>query len=425
MERIIVKGGRKLSGSVKIEGAKNSVLPILAASLLASKGESVISNVPELSDCKTLVDLLSVLNADVKLEKNRVYIDASEELSISAPYDLVSKMRASMLVMGPLLGRYGHCQVAMPGGCAIGSRPIEQHLKGFEKMGVEFNTTDGFIEGKTEGRLKGAKIHLDFPSVGATQNLMMGAALADGVTHIENAAMEPEIVDLQNYINRMGGKVIGAGTGHIKITGVEELTGTKHTVIPDRIEAGTFMVAAAITRSDILIENIVIEHLSAVVSKLEEIGVKFVEEDDNVRVISSEPLKATDIKTLPHPGFPTDMQSQLMALLLTLDGTSIVTETIFENRFMHVTEFNTMNADISLQDNHAVIRGGQELHGARVRATDLRSAAALILAGLVAEGYTIVTELHHLDRGYVGFHKKLKALGADIERVTESELEHV
>ena len=425
MDRIIVKGGRKLSGSVKIEGAKNSVLPILAASLLASKGESVISNVPELSDCKTLVDLLSVLNADVKLEKNRVYIDASEELSISAPYDLVSKMRASMLVMGPLLGRYGHCQVAMPGGCAIGSRPIEQHLKGFEKMGVEFSTTDGFIEGKTEGRLKGAKIHLDFPSVGATQNLMMGAALADGVTHIENAAMEPEIVDLQNYINRMGGKVIGAGTGHIKITGVEELTGTKHTVIPDRIEAGTFMVAAAITRSDILIENIVIEHLSAVVSKLEEIGVKFVEEGDNVRVISSEPLKATDIKTLPHPGFPTDMQSQLMALLLTLDGTSIVTETIFENRFMHVTEFNTMNADISLQDNHAVIRGGQELHGARVRATDLRSAAALILAGLVAEGYTIVTELHHLDRGYVGFHKKLKALGADIERVTESELEHV
>lgn len=425
MERIIVKGGRKLSGSVKIEGAKNSVLPILAASLLASKGESVISNVPELSDCKTLVDLLSVLNADVKLEKNRVYIDASEELSISAPYDLVSKMRASMLVMGPLLGRYGHCQVAMPGGCAIGSRPIEQHLKGFEKMGVEFSTTDGFIEGKTEGRLKGAKIHLDFPSVGATQNLMMGAALADGVTHIENAAMEPEIVDLQNYINRMGGKVIGAGTGHIKITGVEELTGTKHTVIPDRIEAGTFMVAAAITRSDILIENIVIEHLSAVVSKLEEIGVKFVEEGDNVRVISSEPLKATDIKTLPHPGFPTDMQSQLMALLLTLDGTSIVTETIFENRFMHVTEFNTMNADISLQDNHAVIRGGQELHGARVRATDLRSAAALILAGLVAEGYTIVTELYHLDRGYVGFHKKLKALGADIERVTESELEHV
>lgn len=425
MERIIVKGGRKLSGSVKIEGAKNSVLPILAASLLASKGESVISNVPELSDCKTLVDLLSVLNADVKLEKNKVYIDASKELSISAPYDLVSKMRASMLVMGPLLGRYGHCQVAMPGGCAIGSRPIEQHLKGFEKMGVEFSTTDGFIEGKTEGRLKGAKIHLDFPSVGATQNLMMGAALADGVTHIENAAMEPEIVDLQNYINRMGGKVVGAGTGHIKITGVEELTGTKHTVIPDRIEAGTFMVAAAITRSDILIENIVIEHLSAVVSKLEEIGVKFVEEGDNVRVISSEPLKATDIKTLPHPGFPTDMQSQLMALLLTLDGTSIVTETIFENRFMHVTEFNTMNADISLQDNHAIIRGGQELHGARVRATDLRTAAALILAGLVAEGYTIVTELHHLDRGYVGFHKKLKALGADIERVTESELEHV
>ncbi len=425
MDKIIVKGGRKLAGSVKIEGAKNAVLPILAASLLASEGESVITNVPKLSDCKTLVELLSILNADVKTENDKVYVDASSDLSISAPYELVSKMRASMLVMGPLLGRYGKCEVAMPGGCAIGSRPIEQHLKGFEKMGATFTTLDGFIEGRVDGRLKGAKIHLDFPSVGATQNLMMGAALADGVTHIENAAMEPEIVDLQNYINRMGGKVTGAGTGHIKITGVDQLYGTKHQVIPDRIEAGTFMIAAAITRSHILIQNIVIEHLSAVVSKLEEIGVQIIEDGDNVRVNATEPLQPTDIKTLPHPGFPTDMQSQMMALLLTIEGTSIVTETIFENRFMHVREFNTMNADISLQDNHAVIHGGKELHGARVKATDLRAAAALILAGLVAEGETTVTELRHLDRGYVDFHKKLKALGADIERITEAELEHV
>ncbi|CAD2072123.1 UDP-N-acetylglucosamine 1-carboxyvinyltransferase [Phocicoccus pinnipedialis] len=426
MERIIVKGGRKLSGSVKIEGAKNAVLPILAASLLASEGKSVISNVPELSDVSTLADLLSILKADVEVDKNKVKIDASNELSTNAPYELVSKMRASMLVMGPLLGRYGKCEVAMPGGCAIGSRPIEQHLKGFEKMGATFNTTDGFIEGRVDGqRLKGAKILLDFPSVGATQNLMMGAALADGVTVIENAAMEPEIVDLANYINRMGGKISGAGTGRMRVVGVEKLVGTKHNVIPDRIEAGTFMIASAITRSEIEIQNVVIEHLSAVVSKLEEMGVKFVEDGENVRVIPNETLKETDIKTLPHPGFPTDMQSQMMALLLSIDGTSIVTETIFENRFMHVTEFNSMNADISLQDNHAVIRGGRELHGARVKATDLRSAAALILAGLIAEGFTIVTELKHLDRGYVDFHGKLERLGANIERVSdETEIEY-
>ncbi len=419
MERIIVKGGRKLSGSVKIEGAKNAVLPILAASLLASEGKSVIRNVPELSDVSTLADLLSILKADVEVDKTKVTVDASNELSTHAPYELVSKMRASMLVMGPLLGRYGKCEVAMPGGCAIGSRPIEQHLKGFEKMGATFNTMDGFIEGKVDGRLKGAKILLDFPSVGATQNLMMGAALADGITVIENAAMEPEIVDLANYINRMGGKISGAGTGRMRIVGVENLIGTNHQVIPDRIEAGTFMVAAAITRSEIEIQNVVIEHLSAVVSKLEEIGVRFVEDGENVRVIPNEVLKSADIKTLPHPGFPTDMQSQMMALLLSVEGTSILTETIFENRFMHVTEFNSMNADISLQDNHAVIRGGRELHGARVKATDLRSAAALVLAGLVAEGYTIVTELKHLDRGYVNFHGKLAKLGANIERVSD------
>ena len=419
MERIIVKGGRKLSGSVKIEGAKNAVLPILAASLLASEGKSVIRNVPELSDVSTLADLLSILKADVEVDKTKVTVDASNELSTHAPYELVSKMRASMLVMGPLLGRYGKCEVAMPGGCAIGSRPIEQHLKGFEKMGATFNTMEGFIEGKVDGRLKGAKILLDFPSVGATQNLMMGAALADGITVIENAAMEPEIVDLANYINRMGGKISGAGTGRMRIVGVENLIGTNHQVIPDRIEAGTFMVAAAITRSEIEIQNVVIEHLSAVVSKLEEIGVRFVEDGENVRVIPNEVLKSADIKTLPHPGFPTDMQSQMMALLLSVEGTSILTETIFENRFMHVTEFNSMNADISLQDNHAVIRGGRELHGARVKATDLRSAAALVLAGLVAEGYTIVTELKHLDRGYVNFHGKLAKLGANIERVSD------
>ena len=420
MDRIIVKGGRKLSGSVEIEGAKNAVLPILAASLLAGEGRSIIKNVPELSDVNTLTKLITRVGAKASAEKNSVFIDASGELNCVAPYELVSKMRASMLVMGPLLSRYGYCNIAMPGGCAIGSRPIEQHIKGLEKMGVSFEQTAGYIEGKIEGRLQGTKIHMDFPSVGATQNLMMAASLAEGTTHIENAAMEPEIVDLANYINSMGGRVIGAGTGHVKIIGVEKLHGAEHTVIPDRIEAGTFMIAGAITRSEILLKNVVIEHLSAVVAKLEEIGIRFVEEGNDVRVIPLEDYKPTDLKTMPHPGFPTDMQSQMMALLTTIDGTSIVTETIFENRFMHVREFAAMNANISLEDNHAVIRGGSQLYGATVRASDLRAGAALVLAGLAADGYTTVTELQHLDRGYVRFHEKLKALGADIERVNDS-----
>lgn len=420
MDRIIVKGGQKLSGSVEIEGAKNAVLPILAASLLASEGRSIIKNVPELSDVNTLTKLITRVGAKASAGKNSVVIDASGELNCVAPYELVSKMRASMLVMGPLLSRYGYCNIAMPGGCAIGSRPIEQHIKGLEKMGVSFEQTAGYIEGKIEGRLQGTKIHMDFPSVGATQNLMMAASLAEGTTHIENAAMEPEIVDLANYINSMGGRVIGAGTGHVKIIGVEKLHGAEHTVIPDRIEAGTFMIAGAITRSEILLKNVVIEHLSAVVAKLEEIGIRFVEEGNDVRVIPLEDYKPTDLKTMPHPGFPTDMQSQMMAFLTTIDGTSIVTETIFENRFMHVREFAAMNANISLEDNHAVIRGGSQLYGATVRASDLRAGAALVLAGLAADGYTTVTELQHLDRGYVRFHEKLKALGADIERVNDS-----
>lgn len=420
MDKIVVKGGHKLSGSVEIEGAKNAVLPILAASLLASNGKSIIKNVPDLSDVFTLTKLITILGADVTTQENDVVINASGELNCIAPYELVSKMRASMLVMGPLLSRYGYCNIAMPGGCAIGSRPIEQHIKGLEKMGVSFEQSAGYIEGKIDGRLQGTKIHMDFPSVGATQNLMMAASLAEGTTFLENGAMEPEIVDLANYINAMGGRVIGAGTGHIKIIGVESLQGAEHTVIPDRIEAGTFMIAAAITRSEILLKNVVIEHLSAVVSKLEEIGIDFVEEGNDVRVIPQETYKATDIKTMPHPGFPTDMQSQIMALLTTIDGTSIVTETIFENRFMHVREFSTMNANITLEDNHAVIRGGNKMYGATVRASDLRAGAALVLAGLAAEGYTSVTELQHLDRGYVRFHEKLKALGANIERVDDS-----
>lgn len=420
MDSIIVKGGNKLSGSVEIEGSKNAVLPILTASLLAEKGVSKLHNVPDLSDVKTLSALLSHLGATVNPEGKTIMIDATSELDRNAPFNLVNKMRASMLVMGPLLGRYGYCNVAMPGGCAIGSRPVEQHIKGLEKMGATFRTVDGSFEGTVDGSLKGAKIYLDFPSVGATQNLIMAASLADGITEIENAAREPEIEDLANYINAMGGKVHGAGTGHITIEGVEILEGAEHTVIPDRIEAGTFMIAGAITRSEIVLDNVMTSHLTALISKLEEAGVRIEEEGNSIRVIPDLQLKPIRVKTMPHPGFPTDMQSQMMALLATVNGTSVITETIFENRFMHVNEFRNMNAEIDVEDNHAFIKGGDKLAAGRVKATDLRAAAALILAGLVADGYTVVTELKHLDRGYVNFHKKLQKLGADIERTGES-----
>lgn len=421
MESIIVKGGNRLSGSVKIEGSKNAVLPIMIASLLSENGVSKLHNVPLLSDVDNLGALLEHIGADVERFNGSVQIDATGKLDCNAPFDLVNKMRASMLVMGPLLARHGYCNVAMPGGCAIGSRPVEQHIKGLEKMGVTFRTIDGSFEGTTEGRLQAAKIYLDFPSVGATQNLMMAASLAEGTTYLENVAREPEIEDLANYINAMGGNIRGAGTGHITIEGVESLEGTEHTVIPDRIEAGTFMIAGAITKSEIVLENVMTDHLTALVSKLEETGIRIVQEGaDSVRIIPSEHLKPIQVKTLPHPGFPTDMQSQMMALLTIVDGVSIITETIFENRFMHVDEFASMNADIDLQENHAMIKGVKKLQGARVRATDLRSAAALILAGLAAEGYTVVTELKHLDRGYVDFHKKLEKLGADIERTGDN-----
>jgi UDP-N-acetylglucosamine 1-carboxyvinyltransferase len=321
--------------------------------------------------------------------------------------------------MGPLLARNGHARVALPGGCAIGSRPIEQHLKGFEAMGAQITVGNGFVEAKSNGRLKGAKIYLDFPSVGATENIMSAAALAEGTTILENAAKEPEIVDLANFINSMGGKVRGAGTGTIRIEGVPTLFGTTHHIIPDRVEAGTFMVAAAITNGNVLIENAVPEHLSSVVAKMREMGVTIIEEEEGLRVIGTDNLKPVDIKTMPHPGFPTDMQSQMMALLLKANGTGMITETVFENRFMHVEEFRRMNANIKIEGRSTIIHGPNDLQGAEVAATDLRAAASLILAGLVVDGYTRVTELKHLDRGYVNFHEKLAALGADIERVNE------
>ncbi|MGR3766125.1 UDP-N-acetylglucosamine 1-carboxyvinyltransferase [Rossellomorea sp. NS-SX7] len=421
MEKIIVRGGQRLSGTVQVEGAKNAVLPVLAATLLASEGKSKITNVPPLSDVYTINQVLRHLNTDVEFHNDEVVVNASRELFVEAPFEYVRKMRASVLVMGSLLGRTGKARVALPGGCAIGSRPIDQHLKGFEAMGAKVKVGNGFIEAEVDGRLKGAKVYLDFPSVGATENIMMAAALADGTTILENVAKEPEIVDLANFINKMGGNVVGAGTGTIRIEGVERLYGVEHSIIPDRVEAGTFMVAAAITKGNVLVKGAIPEHLSSLVAKMEEMGVTIIDEGEGLRVIGPDKLKSVDIKTMPHPGFPTDMQSQMMALLLAAEGTSVLTETVFENRFMHVEEFRRMGADIKIEGRSVIMQGPTALQGAEVAATDLRAAAALSIAGLVADGYTRVTELKHLDRGYVNFHQKLAGIGADIERVKEIE----
>ena len=419
LEKIIVHGGRQLRGSVRVEGAKNAVLPVIAASILPAKGVSRIYDVPALADVYTMKEVLRNLNIDVRYEDNSFYVNAENQLKTEAPFEYVRKMRASFLVMGPLLARVGHARIALPGGCAIGSRPIDQHLKGFEAMGASVEIGNGFIEAKIDGKLKGAKIYLDFPSVGATENIMMAAVMAEGTTVIENAAEEPEIACLATYLNAMGAKVRGAGTGTIRIEGVQELVGAEHTVIPDRIEAGTFMVAAAITKGNVLIENALSDHLRPLIAKMEEMGVEIIEEGNGIRVIGPETLKSIDIKTMPHPGFPTDMQSQMMALLLRAQGTSVITETVFENRFMHVEEFRRMNGNIKIEGRSAIISGPTKLQGAEVAATDLRAGAALILAGLVAEGVTRVVELQHVDRGYVDLSGKLKALGADVERVFE------
>lgn len=421
MDKIVIKGGNKLTGEVKVEGAKNTVLPILTASLLASDKPSKLVNVPALSDVETINNVLTTLNADVtyKKDENAVVVDATKTLNEEAPYEYVSKMRASILVMGPLLARLGHAIVALPGGCAIGSRPIEQHIKGFEALGAEIHLENGNIYANAKDGLKGTSIHLDFPSVGATQNIIMAASLAKGKTLIENAAKEPEIVDLANYINEMGGRITGAGTDTITINGVESLHGVEHAIIPDRIEAGTLLIAGAITRGDIFVRDAIKEHMASLVYKLEEMGVELDYQEDGIRVRAEGELQPVDIKTLPHPGFPTDMQSQMMALLLTANGHKVVTETVFENRFMHVAEFKRMNANINVEGRSAKLEGKSQLQGAQVKATDLRAAAALILAGLVADGKTSVTELTHLDRGYVDLHGKLKQLGADIERIND------
>ncbi|SDE34386.1 UDP-N-acetylglucosamine 1-carboxyvinyltransferase [Paenibacillus sp. UNCCL117] len=424
MSKIIVRGGKKLSGRVRIHGAKNAVLPIIAASLLGMEGESVIHDAPPLDDVMVINKVLESLGVEVEYKHESIRVNATRIATCEASYELVRKMRASFLVMGPLLARMGQARISLPGGCAIGTRPIDQHLKGFEAMGAEIELGQGYIEARVQGRLKGAKIYLDVASVGATENIMMAATLAEGTTLIENAAKEPEIVDLANYLNAMGARIRGAGTGTIRIDGVERLGGAVHTVIPDRIEAGTYMMAAAITNSDLYIEGAIGDHLRPVISKMQEMGVQIDEDENGIRVFASRPLRSVDVKTLPYPGFPTDMQSQMMALLLTADGTSIITETVFENRFMHVEQMVNMNAQIKVEGRTAVISGGSRLQGAKVCATDLRAGAALILAALVAEGDTEITGIHHIDRGYVEITEKLARLGADIRRLSvEPEVE--
>lgn len=421
MSKIVVRGGSKLSGKVKVSGAKNAVLPVIAASILASTGESVIHEAPPLDDVMTISEVMKALGVQLHYAGETICINAEQISCFDAPYDAVRKMRASFLVMGPLLARCGEARIPLPGGCAIGTRPIDQHLKGFEAMGAEISLGQGFIEAKSAGRLRGAKVYLDVPSVGATENIMMAATLAEGTTIIENAAREPEIVDLANYLNAMGGKVRGAGTGVIRIHGVESMQGAVHTVIPDRVEAGTYMIAAAITGGQVYVEGAIEDHLKPVISKMQEMGVTIEPDENGIHVSVEKPLVGVDVKTLPHPGFPTDMQAQMMALLLVSEGTSIVTETVFENRFMHVDELRNLNAQIKVEGRSAVITGNARLKGGKVCATDLRAGAAMILAGLAAEGETEISGVHHIDRGYVGIAEKLARLGASIYRLSEQE----
>lgn len=415
LSSIVIEGGRPLKGTVKISSAKNAVLPVLAASLL-TESQCIIEDAPELEDVRVMVEVLKSLGANVHREGDSIKITAEKIDSFEAPYDLVRKMRASFLVMGPLLARKGRARISMPGGCAIGSRPIDLHLKGFAALGAEIELGHGFVEAKCK-KLKGSTIYLDFPSVGATENIMMAAALAEGQTTIENAAKEPEIIDIANFLNSMGAKIRGAGTDVIKIEGVKELSGISYTVIPDRIETGSFLVAGAITNGNILLENVVPEHLKPVIAKLIECGAEITEEPEGLRVIGNGRPMASDVKTMPYPGFPTDMQAQIMAYLSIASGTSMVIETVFENRFMHVEELKRMGAKIKIEGRTAVVEGVEKLSGAPVKATDLRAGAALILAGLAAEGTTKVMNTYHIDRGYANIVEKLQNLGANIKRV--------
>lgn len=415
MDKIVIHGGRPLTGEVAISGAKNSALPLLFATLLAS-GVHRLHNVPRLRDIDTVEKLLTGFGAQIVADRNSLEIDAGAIASLEAPYELVRTMRASVLALGPLLARFGRARVSLPGGCAIGARPINLHLKGLEALGAEITLDHGYVEARAT-QLRGAPIYLDMPSVGATENLMMTATLAQGETILENAACEPEIVDLANALRDMGAVIEGDGSDKIHIQGVDALAPLDYQVMPDRIEAGTFMIAAAITGGNILLRGCDLEHQDALVSKLHQAGVNVELVADGVRVRGPQQLQPVNIKTLPHPGFPTDMQAQFMALMSLAGGTSTITETVFENRFMHVCELQRMGANISIDGRCATVRGVRELLGAPVMATDLRASASLILAGLAADNTTEISRIYHLDRGYERIEEKLQGLGADIRRV--------
>ncbi|MDH4162941.1 MAG: UDP-N-acetylglucosamine 1-carboxyvinyltransferase [Nitrospirota bacterium] len=415
MKSIVINGGRKLSGEVSISGSKNAALPIIAASLLC-EGEHRIANVPSLVDVKTLAKIMRNMGVSVELTDHEAVIDSTRLASPEAPYDLVRTMRASVLVLGPLVARFGKARVSLPGGCAIGARPVNLHIMGLEKMGAEVSIEHGYIEAKAK-RLSGAQIYFDIVTVTGTENLMMAAALADGETVLENAAKEPEVVDLANALIQMGARIEGAGTDIIRIKGVEKLRPMDHRVLPDRIETGTFIIAGAITSGNIVIRNCAPQHLDALLSKVSEAGAQIAVDKDIIRVTGTGGIKPVNVKTLPHPGFPTDMQAQIMSLMCLARGTSVINETIFENRFTHVAELRRMGADIVIEGGSAIVKGVPKLLGAPVMATDLRASASLILAGLAAEGQTVISRIYHLDRGYEDIEGKLSALGADVKRV--------
>ena len=419
MDKLIIKGGNRLKGAVTISGSKNASLPICIAAVLAP-GTSTISNVPQLRDITTTIKLLESLGAEIECNGSTLRINAGSINTVEATYDLVKTMRASVLVLGPLLARFGRARVSLPGGCAIGARPIDQHLMGLKALGAEIRLEHGYVEAISKKQLKGARINFDISTVGGTEHLMMATALAKGESVLENAAREPEIVDLADYLNRMGAKVEGAGTDTIRIQGVHELSPAAYEVMPDRIEAGTFMIAAAITAGDIKIHGMKLEHLDALCFKLQDAGVEIISKDGVVRVKGPKRPQAVNIKTRPYPGFPTDMQAQFMTLMCVAEGASVISENIFENRFMHVSELQRFGADITVEGNSATVKGVKKLSGAPVMATDLRASASLVLAGLVADNTTEVSRIYHLDRGYEHLEAKLTGLGAAIERVPES-----
>jgi UDP-N-acetylglucosamine 1-carboxyvinyltransferase len=415
VQKIVIRGGARLKGEVRVSGAKNAALPILASSLLA-QGRSIYRNVPALGDVRTMGRLLGKLGAEIEDKPaGTMVVDATKITELEAPYELVKTMRASVLVLGPLCARYGRARVSLPGGCAIGARPIDQHLKGLAAMGARIELEHGYVSARAR-RLRGATIVFDLVTVTGTENLMMAAALAKGRTTLENAAREPEVEELARVLNKMGARIHGAGTSLITIEGVDELQPVEHSIIPDRIEAGTLLVAAAITRGDVLVRDCLPEHLDAVLAKLRASGVEVTADGDGIRVRGKSELRPADISTQPFPGFPTDMQAQFMVLMTRARGQSVLSETIFENRYMHVPELQRMGADIVVEGRTAIVRGPTKLTGATVMATDLRASASLVLAGLIAEGTTEILRIYHLDRGYDRLDKKLRALGADVRR---------